>query len=87
MARIQLALNVPDLDEAIAFYEVLLDASPHKQRPGYANFAVQDPPLKLVLIESDGNPNDCQYTSYYSWWMGYQCRRSYRYIPCNWYDW
>ncbi len=51
MARIQLALNVDDLDEAVAFYTTFFDTPPHKQRPGYANFAIDDPPLKLVLFE------------------------------------
>jgi len=51
VSRLQLALNVSDLDEAIAFYSKLFDTSPAKVRPGYANFAVADPPLKLVLIE------------------------------------
>jgi catechol 2,3-dioxygenase-like lactoylglutathione lyase family enzyme len=51
MARLQLALNVSDLDEAIAFYSKLFASPPAKVRPGYANFAVADPPLKLVLIE------------------------------------
>ncbi|MEX0835397.1 MAG: ArsI/CadI family heavy metal resistance metalloenzyme [Nitriliruptor sp.] len=51
MSRVQLALNVTDLDAAIAFYGALLDSQPAKVRPGYANFAVADPPLKLVLIE------------------------------------
>jgi lactoylglutathione lyase len=52
MARIQLALNVDDLDAAIAFYSTLFNAEPAKVKPGYANFAIADPPLKLVLIES-----------------------------------
>ncbi len=52
--RLQLALNVQDLDSAVAFYEKLFATPPHKRRPGYANFAVADPPLKLVLFE---NPN------------------------------
>lgn len=52
MSRVQLALNVSDIDEAVAFYSRLLGAQPAKVRPGYANFAVADPPLKLVLIES-----------------------------------
>jgi catechol 2,3-dioxygenase-like lactoylglutathione lyase family enzyme len=47
----QLALNVADLDEAITFYSRLFATDPAKVRPGYANFAVADPPLKLVLIE------------------------------------
>ena len=51
MARVQLALNVTNLDEAIAFYSTLFATPPAKVRPGYANFAVADPPLKLVLIE------------------------------------
>ena len=51
MSRVQFALNVSDLDEAIDFYSKLFDTSPAKVRPGYANFAVADPPLKLVLIE------------------------------------
>jgi catechol 2,3-dioxygenase-like lactoylglutathione lyase family enzyme len=51
MSRVQLALNVADIDEAIAFYSKLFDTAPAKVRPGYANFAIADPPLKLVLIE------------------------------------
>ncbi len=51
MSRVQLALNVADLDEAIRFYSKLFATEPAKVRPGYANFAVADPPLKLVLIE------------------------------------
>lgn len=51
MSCVQLALNVADLDEAIVFYSKLFGAEPAKVRPGYANFAVVDPPLKLVLIE------------------------------------
>ncbi|MHB8468068.1 MAG: ArsI/CadI family heavy metal resistance metalloenzyme [Acidimicrobiales bacterium] len=51
MARVQLALNVTDLDAAIGFYTKLFGTEPAKIRPGYANFAVADPPLKLVLIE------------------------------------
>ncbi len=51
MARVQLALNVSDLEEAVAFYSKLFATEPAKVRPGYANFAVVDPPLKLVLIE------------------------------------
>ncbi len=52
MSRVQLALNVADIDEAIAFYSKLFATEPTKVRPGYANFAVADPPLKLVLIEN-----------------------------------
>jgi catechol 2,3-dioxygenase-like lactoylglutathione lyase family enzyme len=51
VSRIQRALNVTDLDAAIAFYSQLFATEPAKVRPGYANFAVLDPPLKLVLIE------------------------------------
>ena len=55
MSRLQLALNVADLEASVAFYSQLLGVQPHKRRPGYANFAVADPPLKLVLLEaSDG---------------------------------
>ncbi|MGX7681795.1 ArsI/CadI family heavy metal resistance metalloenzyme [Jatrophihabitans sp. DSM 45814] len=54
MSRVQLALNVDDLDEAISFYSKLFNTSPAKTRPGYANFAVAEPPLKLVLIENPG---------------------------------
>ena len=53
MSRVQLALNVADLDEAVSFYSRLFATEPAKVRPGYANFAIADPPLKLVLIESD----------------------------------
>jgi len=52
MSRIQLALNVADLDAAVDFYSALFDTSPAKRRPGYANFAIENPPLKLVLFES-----------------------------------
>jgi catechol 2,3-dioxygenase-like lactoylglutathione lyase family enzyme len=52
MDRVQLALNVADLDAAVAFYGKLFDAEPAKRRPGYANFALTTPPLKLVLIEN-----------------------------------
>lgn len=50
--RVQLALNVEDLGAATDFYTKLFGVAPHKQRPGYANFAVEDPPLKLVLFEN-----------------------------------
>jgi catechol 2,3-dioxygenase-like lactoylglutathione lyase family enzyme len=56
MSRVQLALNVSDLDEAIAFYSKLFATAPAKVKPGYANFAVAEPPLKLVLIEGHGEP-------------------------------
>jgi catechol 2,3-dioxygenase-like lactoylglutathione lyase family enzyme len=51
MSRLQLAINVSDLDGAIDFYSKLFNSTPAKVRPGYANFAIADPPLKLVLIE------------------------------------
>ena len=54
MARVQVAINVPDIDEAVTFYSRLFGVSPHKERPGYANFEVADPPLKLVLFEEEG---------------------------------
>ena len=50
--RVQLALNVSDLEGSIAFYSRLFDAAPTKRKPGYANFAIDAPPLKLVLIEN-----------------------------------
>lgn len=56
MSRVQLAINVPDIDAAVAFYTRLLGTAPHKVRAGYANFEVADPPLKLVLVERAG-PN------------------------------
>ena len=54
MSRIQLALNVEDLDASIAFYRTLFGTEPAKVRPRYANFAVTEPPLKLVLLENPG---------------------------------
>src|SRR5688500_4519973 len=56
MSRVQLALNVSDLESAIDFYTRLFRTPPAKVRPGYANFAVAEPPLKLVLIEGNGEP-------------------------------
>jgi catechol 2,3-dioxygenase-like lactoylglutathione lyase family enzyme len=56
MARVQLALNVEDLDAAIDFYTRLFGTGPAKVRDGYANFAVDDPPLKLVLVTGYGQP-------------------------------
>ncbi len=50
--RIQLALNVKDLDKAVEFYSKLFDAKVNKRKPGYANFAIDQPPLKLVLFEN-----------------------------------
>ena len=53
MSRVQLALRVSDLDGSVAFYAKLFGVEPAKRRPGYANFAVDQPPLKLVLIEGE----------------------------------
>jgi catechol 2,3-dioxygenase-like lactoylglutathione lyase family enzyme len=53
VSRLQLALNVSDLDAAVDFYSRLFGTAPAKLRPGYANFAVADPPLKLVLFENE----------------------------------
>ncbi|MBW2242832.1 MAG: VOC family protein [Deltaproteobacteria bacterium] len=50
--RVQLALNVKDLDEAVEFYSKLFDVEVNKRKPGYANFAIDKPPLKLVLFEN-----------------------------------
>ena len=54
MSRLQLALNVDDVDRAVTFYSALFGVEPAKRRPGYANFAIADPPLKLVLLENPG---------------------------------
>jgi catechol 2,3-dioxygenase-like lactoylglutathione lyase family enzyme len=53
MSRVQLALRVSDLEGSVAFYSKLFDAEPAKRRPGYAYFAIDEPPLKLVLIEGE----------------------------------
>jgi len=54
MPRLQLALNVDDIDAAVEFYSTLFDTPPAKRRPGYANFAIDSPALKLVLFENPG---------------------------------
>ncbi|WP_072803532.1 ArsI/CadI family heavy metal resistance metalloenzyme [Rhodococcoides yunnanense] len=54
MSRAQLALNVDNIDQAITFYSKLFGTTPAKVKPGYANFAITEPPLKLVLIENPG---------------------------------
>ncbi len=54
MSRIQLALDVPDLEAAVDYYTKLFGVAPHKRRDGYANFAVEQPPLKLVLFHNPG---------------------------------
>ena len=55
MSRVQLALNVDDLESSITFYAKLFGVEPAKRRPGYANFAIDEPPLKLVLLENPGH--------------------------------
>jgi catechol 2,3-dioxygenase-like lactoylglutathione lyase family enzyme len=54
VSRVQLALNVNDIDQAVAFYAKMFGTEPAKRRPGYANFAIAEPPLKLVLLENPG---------------------------------
>jgi catechol 2,3-dioxygenase-like lactoylglutathione lyase family enzyme len=54
MSRVQLAINVTDLDAAVDFYSKLFKTAPAKRKPGYANFAIDEPALKLVLIENPG---------------------------------
>jgi catechol 2,3-dioxygenase-like lactoylglutathione lyase family enzyme len=56
VSRVQLALNVADIDAAVEFYSKLFGTEPAKRRPGYANFAIAEPPLKLVLIEGQAAP-------------------------------
>jgi len=58
VSRVQLALNVSDLDAAVAFYSKLFATEPSKRQPGYANFAIIDPPLKLVLLETSDARRD-----------------------------
>ena len=53
-SRVQLALNVNDIDQAVVFYSRLFGSEPAKRRPGYANFVIAEPPLKLVLLENPG---------------------------------
>ena len=56
MSRFQLSLNVDDVEEAVSFYSRLFGVEPAKHRPGYANFVVADPPMKLIVIEHEGEP-------------------------------
>jgi catechol 2,3-dioxygenase-like lactoylglutathione lyase family enzyme len=56
MSRFQISLNVRDVEAAVAFYSKLFGVEPNKHRPGYANFVVVDPPMKLVVIEGEGEP-------------------------------
>ena len=72
MSRVQLALNVPDIDAAVAFYSKLFATEPTKRKPGYANFAVADPPLKLVLFETA----DAEAASTTSAWRSNRLTRS-----------
>ena len=60
MSRVQLALNVADLDASIEFYTKLFRTAPAKIREGYANFAIADPPLKLVLFTGMGEPGSLE---------------------------
>ncbi|MCX4748072.1 VOC family protein [Kitasatospora sp. NBC_01287] len=59
MSRVQLALRVADLEDSIAFYSELFGTEPAKRRPGYANFAITEPPLKLVLLEGTAGEDTC----------------------------
>lgn len=56
MSLFQLSLNVSDVEVAVEFYTKLFGVAPAKHRPGYANFVVADPPLKLIVIENEGEP-------------------------------
>ena len=56
MSRFQMSINVRDADEAVVFYTKLFGVGPAKQRPGYANFVVANPPMKLIVIEGEGEP-------------------------------
>jgi catechol 2,3-dioxygenase-like lactoylglutathione lyase family enzyme len=56
MSLFQLSINVRDVDAAVEFYSKLFGVGPAKQRPGYANFVVADPPLKFIVIENEGEP-------------------------------
>lgn len=56
MSRFQMSINVRDADEAVVFYTKLFGVGPAKQRPGYANFIVANPPMKLIVIEGEGEP-------------------------------
>lgn len=58
MSKVQLALNVTDIDESVDFYSKLFGTDPTKREPGYANFAILDPPLKLVLMEVQGQRSE-----------------------------
>ena len=63
--RLQLALNVTDLDTAVDFYSKMFDTVPAKTKPGYANFAINNPPLKLVLFETAAGTDDATGTGFH----------------------
>ena len=75
MSRVQLALNVSDIDEAVEFYTKLFGAEPAKRQPGYANFAIADPPLKLVLME-DPTPGVTGRSAHSTTWASKSRRRT-----------
>ena len=56
MSLFQLSINVSDVEAAVKFYTKLFGVEPAKHRPGYANFVIADPPLKLIVIEGEGEP-------------------------------
>jgi catechol 2,3-dioxygenase-like lactoylglutathione lyase family enzyme len=62
--RLQLALNVRDLDRAVDFYSRMFGAAPARTRPGYANFAIDDPPLKLVLFEAPDGADELHHLNH-----------------------
>ena len=64
MSRVQLALNVDNLAESISFYSKLFNTEPAKVKPGYANFAVAEPPLKLILMENPGQGGSLSMAAY-----------------------
>ena len=64
MSRFQLSLNVRDVDAAVEFYTKLFGVGPVKFQPGYANFVVADPPMKLVVIENEGEPGTINHVGF-----------------------
>lgn len=64
MSLFQLSLNVSDVDAAVEFYTKLFGVGPAKQRPGYANFVVADPPLKFIVIENEGEPGSINHLGF-----------------------
>lgn len=65
--RLQLALDVTDLDAAIGFYGRMFDAEPARVRPGYANFVIGYPSLKLVLFEAVDDTECCYAATTETW--------------------